>query len=136
MKNRDIITLVNGGFLAATAHTLPVEHFYKWHRFKRDISKVNEAIGAEQADLLQDCGLDPTNLDDADPVALEKFSVANNALLNEESGVTVKSRIPFDFYKDIYDENRRTLNGQRIDIFSNVDLETVVLANLFEPMEE
>ena len=135
MKNKDIITLANGGFLVATGHSLPVEHFYKFHKFRRDVEKANSALGAQQADMLRDCGIDPSKMSEASSDALARFNAANDDLLDEEALVSVKARIPFECYKGIYDENRRTLNGQPVDIFADINVENVVLDNLFTEPE-
>lgn len=131
MKNEDIITLCNGGFLAATGHSLPVEHFYKFHKFKRDVAQANRGIGKAQAALLKDCGIEPGKFADAPAEALERFNVANDALLAEECGVEVKARIPMSCYKGIYDENK---TAER-DIFADIAVEAIVLDNLFSEEE-
>lgn len=127
MKNKDIITLANGGFLTATGHSLPVEHFYKFHRFKRSVDKANRALGEAQAALLKDCGIDPTDIGAAPADAVARFNAANGALIGEDAGVEVKARIPMEFYKGIYDENK-TDKG---DIFADMEVESIVLDNLF-----
>lgn len=131
MTNRDVITLCNGGFLAATGHSLPVEHFYKFHRFRRDVERANRAIGEAQVALLKDCGIEPGKFADAPAEALERFNVANDALLAEESVVDVKARIPIALYKGIYDENK---TAER-DIFADIAMEVIVLDNLFSKEE-
>lgn len=128
MKNNDIIIICNGGFLAATGHSLPVEHFYKFHKFKREVAKVNRAIGQAQADLLKDCGIDPKKFNETPADVLERFNAANDALCQEDSGVKVKSRIPMECYKGFYDEN----NKDGHDIFANMDVEAIVIDNLFK----
>lgn len=133
MKKKDIVTLCNGGFLAATGHSLPVEHFYKFHKFKRDVAKANRAIGEAQTDLMRDCGIDPAKFGEASSEALERFNAANNAMIQEDAGVEVKARIPMECYKEFYDENRT----QRGDIFASFPVEDLVLDNLFtEPNED
>ncbi len=127
MTNKDIITLCNGGFLAATGHSLPVEHFYKFHKFRRAVERANRAIGEAQLALLKDCGIEPGKFGDAPAEALQRFNVANDALLAEESGVEVKARIPIALYKGIYDENK---TAER-DIFADIAMEVIVLDNLF-----
>jgi len=127
MKNKDIITLCNGGFLTATAHTLPVEHFYKFHKFKRAVEKANRLLGEAQASLLKDCGIDPAKYGEAKPEDLERFKAANASLLDEDTGVEVKARIPFELYKGVYDENKT----ERGDIFADGEVEAVLLDNLF-----
>jgi len=132
MKNKDIITLCNGGFLAATAHSLPAEQFYKWHKFRRAIDRANRAIGMEQGALLSECGIDVSKIKETEPEAMSRFEKANGALLDEESTIRVKSRIPFELYKGVYDENR-TDKG---DIFANCEVEAILLDNLFTEPEE
>lgn len=131
MKNKDIITLCNGGFLAATAHSLPVEHFYKFFRFKRAVEKANRHIGDAQTALLKECGIDPQKFSEAPEDKREEFVKANTLLLDEDSGVEVKARIPFACYKGVYDENRT----QRGDIFADMSVEAVLLDNLFTEPE-
>ena len=131
MKNRDVITLCNGGFLAATGHSLPAEHFYKFYRFRRAVERANRAIGEAQLALLKDCGIEPGKFADAPAEVLERFNVANDALLAEESGVEVKARIPIALYKGIYDENK---TAER-DIFADIAMEVIVLDNLFSEEE-
>lgn len=131
MKNRDIITLCNGGLLVAVAHSLPTEHFYKWHRFRRDVDKANRALGAEQIALLRECGID-RKIAEASPEAIARFEQANGALLEEDAGVSVKARIPFEFYKGVYDENRT----EKGDIFADAAVEAIVLDHLFMEPEE
>ena len=131
MTNRDVITLCNGGFLAATGHSLPVEHFYRFCRFRHAVERANRAIGEAQLALLKDCGIEPGKFADAPAEALERFNVANDALLAEESGVDVKARIPIALYKGIYDENK---TAER-DIFADIAMEVIVLDNLFSKEE-
>lgn len=132
MTNKDIITLVNGGFLVATAHSLPVEHFYKWHKFRRAVDKANTALGAQQRDLMADCGIDPARAGEADAEAVTRFNETNARLVAEDAGIEVKARIPFQFYKGIYDENKT----ERGDIFADVAVEAIILDNLFGEPEE
>lgn len=132
MKNQDIITLCNRGFLVATAHSLPDEHFYKFFRFKRAVEKANRHIGAAQTALLKECGIDPQKFQEAPEDKREEFVKANTLLLEEDSGVEVKARIPFACYKGVYDENRT----QRGDIFADMSVESVLLDNLFTEPEE
>ena len=136
MKNREIMTICTGGFLMATGHSLPVEHFYKFHRFKREVGKANRRLGEMQTDLLNECGIKPGKISEADAEAVDRFNAANNDLLDEDCGIEVKARIPFEFYKGVYDENRTTAGGQQMDIFSNISVEEIILDNLFETPEE
>lgn len=124
MTYKDIMTLANGGFLTATAHCLPVEHFYKFHKFRRSVDKALNALSESQKDLLRDCGIDPDNTDGADKESIDRFNAANEKILAEDAGVEVKARIPFDLFKAFYDENG--------NLFANIQVETAVLDNLFE----
>ena len=131
MTNKDIITLCNGGFLAATGHSLPVEHFYKFHKFRRAVERANRAIGEAQLALLKDCGIEPGKFGDAPAEALQRFNAANDALLAEDCGVEAKARIPLACYKGLYDENK---TADR-DIFADIAVEAVILDNLFTEEE-
>lgn len=132
MKNKDILTLVNGGILAATAHSLPVEHFYKWHKFRRALEKHYVAIDVEQKALMKNCGIDPASFNDAPQETLARFDEANAQLMNDEAPIQLPAPIPAEFYKGIYDENRAVpFAGRTVDIFSNLQVETAVLEYLF-----
>lgn len=147
MKNRDILKLVNGGILAATAHSLPVEHFYKWFRFRRELEKAYLAIDREQAALMKECGvtretvnLVPEERRKLPPEVQEKvagFEAVNGRLLDEEAAIKLPARIPAELYKGIYDENRAVpFAGGRVDVFANMAVEAAVLENLFTEIKE
>lgn len=124
MTNNDIMTLANGGFLTATAHCLPVEHFYKFHKFRRSVDKALNALAESQKALMRDCGIEPGDIEKADKEKIDRFNEANAKILAEDAGVEVKARIPFDLFKAFYDENG--------SLFANIQVETAVLDNLFE----
>ena len=128
MKNIDIITLGNGGFLRATAHSLPVEHFYKFVKFKRAVQKAYETISKAQADFLNEVGLTLEDLRSgtADGEKMERYGTLNAALIAEETPIEAK-RIPVECYKGIYDENG--------EVFANPDIEAIILDNLFKEEE-
>ena len=137
MKNRIIVTLVNGGILAASAHTLPVEHFYKWFKFRKALEKQYLLINGEQKALEQECGIEPGKKD-ATEEDEARFVEAYNQLLEEESGIKLPAKIPFEYYKGIYDENRSVPMGDvTVDVFANLMVESAVLEYLFtEPVED
>lgn len=127
------MNICNGGFLEATGHSLPVEHFYKFHKFKREVAKVNHVLGEAQADLFKECKIDPRKFNEAPKEDQKRFKEANKALLEEDAGIEVKARIPIEFYKKLYDENVK--DGR--DIFADVEVEAIVIDNLFiENVEE
>ena len=133
MKYKDIITLVQGGLLAASAHSLPVEHYYKFHKFRRAVTRAFEELGQEQNSLMAELGVTKqqidTKKDDPSVIAFEK---ANGQLLDETVELKLTARIPYEFYRGIYDENRT----ERGDIFANFLVEELVLDYLFtEPIE-
>ena len=135
MKNKDIITLVQGGLLAASAHSLPVEHFYKFHKFRRAISRAYDEIGREQRELMREIGVTQQQVADSrnQEPAVEAFRKANDELLAEPAEVKLPARIPYEFYRGIYDENRTQCG----DIFASFPIEDLVLDNLFtEPDED
>ena len=129
MKNKDIITLGNAGFFAATAHTMPVEQFYKVIRWRRDLQKAYAEIARTEGEFLREAGLtfDDLQNPDADPKKMERYGALNAALLDEESKVVAR-RIPARYYKYLYDENA--------DLFTNTEVEDIVLDNLFTEDEE
>jgi hypothetical protein len=137
MKNRDILNLVNGGILAATAHSLPVEHFYKWHKFRRAMEKQYMIIDKEQKDMMSECGIDPSKIREAPEEAMDRFEKLNKKLLDEDAHISLPSPIPVDLYKGLYDENKSVnFCGMTIDVFANIKVETAVLEYLFTDGEE
>ena len=147
MKNRDILNLVNGGILAATAHSLPVEHFYKWFKLRRALEKAYLSLDQEQAVLMKECGVahemvnlkpeERKKLPVEDQEKIAGFDVVNGKLLDEEAVIKLPARIPVEFYKGIYDENRAVpFAGVRVDIFANMAVEAIVLENVFTEMME
>lgn len=137
MKNQDILNLVNGGILAASAHCLPVEHFYKWHKFRRSMEKQYLLIDKEQRALMSECGIDPSKIREATEEAMDRFEKLNKRLLDEEAPVNLPSPIPVELYKDLYDENKSVnFGGMTIDVFANIKVETAVLEYLFTDGEE
>lgn len=124
MKNIDIITLGNGGFLKASAHSIPVEHFYKFVKFKRAVQQAYERISKCQVAFLAETGLTPEVLRDgtADAEKLERYGSLNAALIAEETEIAV-ARIPVVCYKGLYDENG--------ELFLDPAIEAIVLDNLF-----
>ena len=137
MKKRIIVNLVNGGILAASAHSLPVEHFYKWFKFRKALEREYLRINGEQNALAQECGFEPGKKD-APPEAKARFDEAFNQLLEEDVDIKLPARIPFEFFKGIYDENRAVpMAGTVVDVFANLNVETAVLDYLFTgPSEE
>jgi hypothetical protein len=129
MKNIDIIKLGNGGFLAATGHSLPVEHFYKFVKFKRAVQKAYEAASKAQGDFLTEAGLTYADLQPGakpDKEKAERYNALNTAMIAEAVEMPAV-KIPQEFYKGLYDENKTG----RGDIFANMDVEEIVLAELF-----
>ena len=132
MKKKDIITLVNGGILRATAHSLPVEHFYKWHKFRRELDREYRHIDEEQASLLQECGIVPGRINEASEEELLRFNEANRQLLDDDVTLNLPAPIPTEYYKGIYDENREVdLGNGKVDVFASLPVETIVLETLF-----
>ena len=130
MKNGDIITLMQGGIMAATSHSLPVEHWYKWHKFRREVDKAWQEIGKEQGAILDECGIDRSEVGDVskiDPEKVARWNALNGELLARDAEVKLPARIPLEFYKGLYDENQS--DGH--DIFANGAVEAIVIDNLF-----
>lgn len=133
MKYKDIIALVQGGLMAASAHSLPVEHYYKFHKFRRVVARAYEELGKEQEALMKEMGVTQqmvnTKKDDPAVIAFDK---ANADLLKEPVQLNLPAKIPYEFYRGIYDENRTP----RGDIFASYVVEEIVLDNLFTEMTE
>lgn len=133
MKNIDIINLCASGFLNATGHSLPAEHFYKFIKWKRAVRKACDAITKAESDFLNEVGL---TLDDVRPGAkpdkekVELYNALRKAMLDEEVKLPAV-KIPVEFYKGLYDENK-TENG---DLFASMIVEEIVLDNLFDKEE-
>lgn len=129
MTNREIATIAESGFLAATAHSLPAEHLYKFVRFKRDVKRAYEQLGRAQRDFMAEVGIKLEDVRSNVSIPEDKatrFNALNDAMLAEEADVRVV-RIPMALYKGIYDENKT----ERGDLFANLDLEILILDNLF-----
>lgn len=137
MKNRIIVNLVNGGILAASAHSLPMEHFYKWFKFRKALEKQYLRINGEQKALEQECGIEPGKKD-IPGEDRARFNKSFEQLLEEESGIKLPAKIPFEYYKGIYDENRSVpMGGVTVDVFANLMVESAVMEYLFtEPVED
>ena len=107
MKNIDIITLGNGGFLRATAHSLPVEHFYKFVKFKRAVQKAYETISKAQADFLNEVGLTLEDLRSgtADGEKMERYGTLNAALIAEET--PIEEEKPESWWQRLFHWHRR-----------------------------
>lgn len=138
MKNRDIITLGNAGFLAATGHSLPVEHFYKFVKFKRALWKAYASVSDMQTAFAKEAGLDVKDLvpgGKPDAEALAKYNALNAQMIAEDCQMPAV-RIPMDCYKGFYDENRAVmLGGRPVDLFANIEVEGLILENLFSEDE-
>ena len=133
MKNQDILNLVNGGILIASAHSLPVEHYYKWYKYRREVEKHHRAFDKEQAALMKECGIEPGCFNDADKETKQRFNEMNKKLLDEEVDFKQPAPIPYEFYRGIYDENRAVdLGYTKVDVFANIHVENVVLETLFK----
>ena len=133
MKIKDIITLGNSGFLAATGHSLPVEHFYKFVKFKRAVQKAYDAASKAQKDFRTEAGMAPEDLlpgakPDAEKMA--RYDALNEPYVEEEADMP-EVRIPIECYKGLYDENQKEVGGRRYDIFANMAVEELILNNLF-----
>lgn len=131
MKNKDIITLGNAGFFQAKAHSLPVAHFYKFLKFKRNLQKAYYEISKTQEDFMKEAGITRKDLmggKDVDQDAIERYFALNGQLIAEDT-VVFAVKIPFELYKGIYDENGA--------LFENPAVEEIILNNLFaEPTDD
>ena len=126
MKNKDILILANNGIFTATAHCLPPEHYYQWYKFKRDLKEALDSFAKGQADLMKEYGIVPGHDEQIPEVEKEKYVETFNLLLEDEVTVEVKARIPFRYYKELYDENNE------VAAFKSLGLESIIIDTLFE----
>lgn len=126
MTNKDIAILATGGFLSASAHCLPSEHFYKWHRFRKYINLAYNNLMQQEKDLLEECEI--TDATKASPEKIIRFNETYRRVQEENVDIPSSDRIPFEFYKRIYDENKT----DKRDVFADIAVETLVLDYLFE----
>lgn len=133
MTNQDILNLVNGGILVASAHSLPVEQYYKWYKFRRQIERQYQHIDAEQAAIMKECGIQPGGFEEASKDALARFDEMNKKMMKEEVDIKIIAPIPYEFYRGVYDENRAVdLGYKKVDVFANIRVEDVILQTLFK----
>lgn len=128
MKKQDIVTLAKGDFLLATAHCLPADEFYKWYKFRRQIALAFTDIAKEDSALREQCGIPQGRADIPSEVA-DRYKTVYKKLMDENIAIDISSRIPFKYYKEIYDENQT--EGR--DVFASAKVEMLVIDNLFEP---
>lgn len=126
MKNKDILLLANAGIFTTTAHCLPPEHYFKWYKFKRDIKDALENIAKGQADLMKEYGIVQGRDEQIPELEKEKYVETFNLLLEDDACINVQTRIPFKFYKELYDEN------DQVAVFKKLDLEELIIDSLFE----
>lgn len=147
MKIKEIVNVVNKGMLNATGHSLPEEEYYKFFKFKKSVRNIYENFSNSEADLLKDMGItseDIKQIDDRvlitprkadgslDTERLNKYYKAIQSLLNEDVELEITDKIPVKYYKNIYDENHKEIDGKNVDIFSSNIVEDFIIDNLFE----
>lgn len=147
MKTKDIISVVNAGILEATGHSLPEGEYYKFFHFKRELRRVYEDFAEAESSLIKDLSNSPEEMKQAgdkvvfcplrkdgspDVERVTKFRTAVNSLMEET--VTLKlpdEKIPLRYYKELYDENHKEVNGRKVDILATPAVEDFVVENLF-----
>ena len=147
MTTKDVITVVNAGILNATGHSLPAGEFYKFFAFRRALRRIYDKFSEEESDLIKEVGisqedmrqidgklvLSPKRADGSlDAARLAKYKLSVDKLLAKKVKLDACKKIPLRYYKDLYDENRRKVDGRDVDIFASGIVEDFVLENLFE----
>lgn len=147
MKIKEIVNVVNAGILSATGHTLPEEEYYKFFKFKRSLKKLYDNFSNAETDLLKDIEISSDEIKQLDGriiiaprkedgtidnEKLSKYYSAVKNLLEEDVTIDISKKIPIKYYKNIYDENCKEINGKKIDIFASNQLEDFIVDNLFE----
>lgn len=130
MKNKDILLLANSGIFTATAHCLPPVHYFQWYKFKRDIKEALENLAKGQADLMKEYGIVPGHDEKIPELEKEKYVETFSLLLEEDVPLGIEKRIPFKYYKELYDEN------DQVAAFKNLGLESVIIDALFDNASE
>lgn len=147
MKIVNIVNVVNAGILNATGHTLPVEEYYKFFKFKRSLRKIYENFSTAETDLLKDMGISNNEIQQLgdrvvisprkedgsiDTERLTKYHSAIKKLLEEDVTLDITEKIPIKYYKNIYDENCKDDNNKKVDIFASSQVEDFIIDNLFD----
>lgn len=146
MKNKDIILLVGAGILQVTGHSLPAEQYYKLIRWKQDIQRAYRVIGKAEEALIAEAGILPEETTQQggrlllkpltedgmeDTVRIGLFNELREKLLDDEADIPQRAFIPMEYYKALYDENRKEIAGTPVDIFADTDVEALTIDNLF-----
>ena len=147
MKNQDIITLVNGGILAITAHDIPAAHAYKVVKFKQAVRSAFGAIQEAEREMFKEAGISDiaafnerlktlreTLSDGGDELKdmesqLERLNALQNELRGEEAKLDGVKGMPYDVWHLLQNENkavrfgddtRDVLSGWTEDVLENI----------------
>ncbi len=147
MTTKEVITVVNAGILNATGHSLPASEFYKFFSFRRALRRIYDKFASEEAALIKEVGISQDEIQQiggrvaispkrkdgsTDEERLAKYKLASDQLLAKKVKLEGYKKIPLRHFKDLYDENRRKVDGRDVDIFASTIVEDFVLENLFE----
>lgn len=139
MKNHQIITLAGAGVSVSTNHTLSPAHGYKAFRFRKAVAEAMSKIQSEEAELLNECGInDPASFDarlvelrsmerdEAQEMELKEmteklssFLAMRASLYDTDVELHGVIPMPYDEWFKLQNENReKDFNGKMVDIFS------------------
>ena len=141
MKNRDILSLVERGFLTTTNHTLSAAAGYRFYKFRKAVNKAYLAITESESELLAAAGIDShplafnKRLEDlrvkAERTADEQKELVEMAkkastynqmraeMQNEEVEMPAIILLTYEEWKALQDENSAVeYNGKTVDVLS------------------
>lgn len=118
MKYSEIITLVNGGLINATAHDADSSYAYKFLKLRKKVDSLfNEYVEKEKA-LLKECGLEEGKKIE-DEAKAKRYLEMRKELLDEEVTLDGIKTVPYEVWVELQRENRaKKVNDKEVDILS------------------
>ena len=142
MKNLEVTTMIEGGILNLTAHSLDVAHAYKLAKFKSELKKTFNQFISDNNALLQEVGIEdpdffdtrraellgkePLNKPEKQELAemnakLTRLSAMRNSLGNEPVTLDGVKTMPYEQWFLLQKENKDkclTIDGKSIEILT------------------
>ncbi len=115
MKYSEIITLVNGSIINATAHDADSSHAYKFLKLRKKVDSLfNEYIEKEKS-LMKECGLEEgKKIEDNDRDKAKRYFEMRKELLDEEVVLDGIKTVPYDVWVELQRENRAKTVKKRV----------------------
>lgn len=149
MKNLEVITMIEGGILSLTAHSLDVAHAYKLAKFKSELKKTYNQFVADNNALLQEVGIeDPYSFDARRAELLGKESLtkpekqelaefnAKFSRLSHMRDVLGNEPVTLDGVKTMPYEQWFLLQKENKDKCLTIDGKSIEILTLAEPVLE